>query len=61
MDLIPGLTQLRLQIAKGNALIAAQGHHAHATTAAFARARELAAQLDDPPERFVGLLRSVGW
>ena len=45
------LTQLRLQIAKGNALIAAQGHHAHATTAAFARARELAAQLDDPPER----------
>jgi predicted ATPase len=46
------LTQLRLQIAKGNALIAAQGHHAHATTAAFARARELAAQLDDPPERF---------
>jgi hypothetical protein len=46
------LTRLRLQIAKGNALIAAQGHHAHATTAAFARARELAAQLDDPPERF---------
>ena len=45
------LTQLRLQIAKGNSLIAAQGHHAHATTAAFARARELAAQLDDPPER----------
>ena len=45
------LTQLRLQIAKGNSSIAAQGHHAHASTAAFARARELAAQLDDPPER----------
>jgi predicted ATPase len=46
------LTRLRLQIAKGNALIASQGHHAHTTTAAFARAGELAAQLDDPPERF---------
>jgi class 3 adenylate cyclase len=46
------LTRLRLQIAKGNALIASQGHHSHATTAAFARARELAAQMDDPPERF---------
>ena len=46
------LTRLRLQIAKGNALIASQGHHAHATTAAFARARDLASQIEDPPERF---------
>ena len=46
------LTQLRLQIAKGNALIASQGHHAHATTAAFARARDLASQMEDAPERF---------
>ena len=46
------LIQLRLQVAKGNALIASRGHHAHATTAAFARARELTAQMDDPPERF---------
>ena len=46
------LTRLRLQIAKGNALIASQGHHAHATTAAFARARDLASQMEDAPERF---------
>jgi class 3 adenylate cyclase/predicted ATPase len=44
--------QLQLQIAKGNALIASRGHHAHATTAAFARARELAAKMEDRPERF---------
>ena len=46
------LTRLRLQIAKGNALIASQGHHALATTAAFARARDLASQMEDAPERF---------
>jgi tetratricopeptide (TPR) repeat protein len=46
------LTRLRLQIAKGNALIASQGHHAHATTAAFARARDLASEMENAPERF---------
>ena len=46
------LLRLRLQIVKGNALIAARGHHAYETTAAFARARELAAGIEDAPERF---------
>ena len=48
----PRLLRLRLQIVKGNALIAARGHHAYETTAAFARARELAAGIENAPERF---------
>jgi hypothetical protein len=48
----PRLLQLRLQVVKGNALIAARGHHAYETTAAFARARELAAGIENAPERF---------
>jgi class 3 adenylate cyclase/tetratricopeptide (TPR) repeat protein len=46
------LARLRLQIACGNALMASRGHHAAETTAAFARARELAVGLDEPIERF---------
>jgi predicted ATPase len=46
------LTRLRLQIAYGNALIAARGYGALETTAAFARARELAAGIEDAIERF---------
>jgi tetratricopeptide (TPR) repeat protein len=42
--------RLRLQITKGNALIAA--HHALETTAAFARAHELATRIEDTPEWF---------
>jgi class 3 adenylate cyclase/tetratricopeptide (TPR) repeat protein len=45
-------TRLRLQIACGNALIASRGTHAAETTAAFARARELAEGLDATSERF---------
>jgi len=44
--------RLRLQIACGQALISARGHGAAETTAAFTRARELAAAIDDPAERF---------
>ena len=44
------LTQL--QVAYGNALIAARGYGAAETTAAFARARETAGDLKDAPERF---------
>ncbi|HXW28280.1 MAG TPA: adenylate/guanylate cyclase domain-containing protein [Xanthobacteraceae bacterium] len=44
--------RLRLQIACGQALISARGHGAPETTAAFTRARELAAAIDDPAERF---------
>jgi len=44
--------RLRLQIACGQALISARGHGALETTAAFARARELAAEIDDATERF---------
>jgi class 3 adenylate cyclase/tetratricopeptide (TPR) repeat protein len=44
--------RLRLQITKGNSLIAARGHHAHETSAAFARAREIASGIEDAPERF---------
>ena len=43
--------RLKLQTSFGNALIAARGHGAPETTAAFARARELAAAVDDPMER----------
>jgi class 3 adenylate cyclase/predicted ATPase len=44
--------RLRLQIACGTALMASRGHHAAETTATFARARQLAAGLDDAIERF---------
>jgi class 3 adenylate cyclase/predicted ATPase len=44
--------RLRLQITQGNALIWSHGYHMPQTTAAFARARELAAGIEDAPERF---------
>jgi len=44
--------RVQLQLAYGNALIAARGHGAPEMTAAFARARELAAGIEDPAERF---------
>jgi predicted ATPase len=44
--------QVELQLSLGNALISARGHGALETTAAFARARELAAGIEDPSERF---------
>ena len=47
----PDTARLKLQTSLGNALIAARGHGALETTAAFARARELAAAVDDPMER----------
>ena len=43
--------RLKLQTSYGNALIAARGDSAPETTAAFGRARELAAAVDDPMER----------
>jgi predicted ATPase len=45
-------SRLRLQIAYANALIAARGYGAPETTAAFGRARELAAGIEDATERF---------
>src|SRR5580692_11250221 len=47
----PEGARVKLQTSFGNALIAARGHGAPETTAAFARARELAAAVDDPMER----------
>jgi predicted ATPase len=47
----PEGARVKLQTRFGNALIAARGHGAPETTAAFARARELAAAVDDPMER----------
>jgi class 3 adenylate cyclase/predicted ATPase len=44
--------RLRLQISLGNALIWAKGYQAPETSAAFARARELASRVEDPSERF---------
>src|SRR5262249_10041004 len=44
------LLQLQLQIAYGQALIPSRGYSAIETTAAFQRAAELAASLDDPAE-----------
>ena len=43
---------LRLQTSLGNALIWTKGYHAPDTTAAFARARELASREEDASERF---------
>jgi DNA-binding response OmpR family regulator/class 3 adenylate cyclase/predicted ATPase len=44
--------QLRLQLAYGQALIASRGHGQPETTAAFVRARELAARIESATERF---------
>jgi predicted ATPase len=44
--------RVQLQIAYGNALIAARGYGAPETKAAFERARELAAEIENPKERF---------
>jgi class 3 adenylate cyclase/predicted ATPase len=44
--------RLRLQISLGNALIWAKGHQAPETSAAFARARELASRAQDATGRF---------
>jgi class 3 adenylate cyclase/tetratricopeptide (TPR) repeat protein len=48
----PGSARLRLQTSLGNALIWAKGYHAPETSAAFARARELASRVEDASERF---------
>jgi len=48
----PGSDRLRLQTSLGNALIWAKGYQAPETSAAFARAREMAGQVEDPVERF---------
>ncbi len=45
------LNRLRLQIAYGQALISSRGYGAFETTAAFARAAELAAGIEDATER----------
>ena len=47
-----GGVRVRLQTAYGNALIAARGHGAPETTAAFTRAAELAAGTEDTAEQF---------
>jgi TolB-like protein/class 3 adenylate cyclase/predicted ATPase len=47
----PGSSRLRLQTSLGNALIWAKGYQAPETTAAFARARELASRVEDASER----------
>jgi predicted ATPase len=44
--------RVELQVAYANALISARGHGAKETTAAFVRARDLAANIEDPAERF---------
>ena len=44
--------RVELQVAYANALISARGHGAKETTAAFARARDLAANIEDPAEQF---------
>jgi predicted ATPase len=44
--------RLQLQISLGNALIWAKGYPASETSAAFARARELASRAEDASERF---------
>ena len=56
-DAVKSATALRqrrvyLQISLGNALIWAKGYHAPETSAAFARARELANREEDASERF---------
>ena len=48
----PRIDRLSLQTSLGNALIWAKGHQASETSAAFARARELANRVEDASERF---------
>jgi class 3 adenylate cyclase/predicted ATPase len=48
----PASNRLRLQTSLGNALFWAKGQHAPETSAAFARARELASREEDASERF---------
>ena len=48
----PGSDRLHLQTSLGNALIWAKGYQAPETSAAFARARELASRVEDASERF---------
>jgi predicted ATPase len=48
----PGSIRLRLQTSLGNALMWAKGLAAPETSAAFARARELASRVEDASERF---------
>ena len=48
----PDSARVKLQTSLGNALMAARGHGAIETTAAFARARELTGGSDDAAERF---------
>jgi class 3 adenylate cyclase/predicted ATPase/ABC-type transport system involved in cytochrome c biogenesis ATPase subunit len=48
----PGIDRLRLQTSLGNALIWVRGFEAPETSAAFARARELASREEDASERF---------
>jgi predicted ATPase len=48
----PGIDRLHLQTNLGNALIWAKGHQVPETSAAFARARELASRVEDASERF---------
>jgi predicted ATPase len=47
-----GIDRLRLQTSFGNALMWAKGYRAPETSAAFARARELASRVEDASERF---------
>jgi tetratricopeptide (TPR) repeat protein len=47
-----GINRLHLQTSLGNALIWTKGHTAPETSAAFARARELASREEDASERF---------
>jgi hypothetical protein len=48
----PASNRLHLQASLGDALIWAKGHQAPETSAAFARARELASREEDASERF---------
>jgi len=48
----PASNRLHLQTSLGNALIWAKGYYAPETSAAFARARELASRVEDASERF---------
>jgi DNA-binding winged helix-turn-helix (wHTH) protein/predicted ATPase len=48
----PSSGRLHLQTSFGNALIWGKGHQAPETSAAYARARELAGLVEDPSERF---------
>ena len=48
----PASNRLHLQTSLGNALFWAKGQQAPETSAAFARARELASRVEDPSERF---------